>query len=480
MKGDFFGRIFRGDKGIWFIFMFLCFISVTEVFSATSQLAYRQSFWTPITSHCIHLVMGTFIVLAVHRMPYKWWKVMAWLTLALSIALLAYLSLFGSAVNGGARWIPIFGFTFQPSELAKLSMVIITAFLLSRMQDDISSHRKVFWFIVGLTAVVCLLIFGENISTAVILALVVFVMTIIGGVARRIVGPIALAGLLTVGLALTFFILTPEHSMRSLAEKGGVLNRLPTAQQRIKRAVITIDNPQDYRITDENRQISHALIAVSSSGIIGCGPGNSVQRDFLSQAYSDFIYSIIIEELGLLGGLFVLMLYVALLVRAGRIARKCRTRFSALLVMGCALMLVTQAMINMLIAVGLFPVTGQTLPLISRGGSSILISCIYIGIILNVSDSVERADGEQMSEVIDYSNPSVSVTYRLPRPEGENEEETGPEQYYRSPAALKGENEEEAGSEQYYRSFATPAGSSAGKVTIHFTGEPQADDTDNS
>ena len=272
MKGEFFGKIFRGDKGIWFIFMFLCLISVIEVFSATSQLAYKQSFWTPISSHCIHLMMGVAVVLVVHRVPYKWWKVISWLLLVISMLLLIYLALYGSAVNGGARWIPIFGFTFQPSELAKLSMVIITAFLLSRLQEDIVSHRKIFWFIIGLTAVVALLIVGENISTAVILMLVIFVMTIIGGVSRRIVGPIALAGLLMVGLALAFFILTPEHTMRSLAEKGGVMNRMAVGQQRIKRAVVTIDDPQNYRITDENRQISHALIAVSSSGIFGCGP----------------------------------------------------------------------------------------------------------------------------------------------------------------------------------------------------------------
>ena len=453
MKGEFFGKIFRGDKGIWFIFMFLCLISVIEVFSATSQLAYKQSFWTPISSHCIHLMMGVAVVLVVHRVPYKWWKVISWLLLAISMLLLVYLALYGSAVNGGARWSPIFGFTFQPSELAKLSMVIITAFLLSRLQEDIVSHRKIFWFIIGLTAVVALLIVGENISTAVILMLVIFVMTIIGGVSRRIVGPIALAGLLMVGLALAFFILTPEHTMRSLAEKGGVMNRMAVGQQRIKRAVVTIDDPQNYRITDENRQISHALIAVSSSGIFGCGPGNSVQRDFLSQAYSDFIYSIIIEELGLLGGLLVLMLYVALLLRAGKIARKCKTRFSALLVMGCALMLVTQAMINMLIAVGLFPVTGQTLPLISRGGSSILISCMYIGIMLNVSDSLERAEGLAASEMIDYSNPSASITYQIPEPEVQ----------------------EEPASSSYYHTFTADGSSSEAKTGITYVNSKQED-----
>ena len=460
MKGDFFGKIFRGDKGIWFIFMFLCFISVIEVFSATSQLAYRQSFWTPISSHCIHLIMGAIIVFVVHRIPYKWWKVVSWLMLALSMVLLAYLALFGSAINGGARWIPIFGFTFQPSELAKLSMVIITAFLLSRLQEDFASHRKIFWFIMILAGFVALLIIGENISTAVILLLVVFVMTIIGGVSKRIVGRIALVALLLLGVSLTFFILTPEHTMRSLAEKGGVLNRFPTAQQRIKRAVVTIDDPQNYRITDENRQISHALIAVSSSGIVGCGPGNSIQRDFLSQAYSDFIYSIIIEETGLIGGIFVLMLYVSLLIRAGKIARKCKTRFSAMLVMGCALMLVTQAMINMLIAVGLFPVTGQTLPLISRGGSSILISCMYIGIMLNVSYSIERAENEAVSEAINYSNPSASITYQIPQAE-----ET---------------HDAEGTSNVYYQSYASTANTSDKRPNIYFVNEGAEEEAENS
>lgn len=391
MKNDFINKIFRGDKGIWFIFMFLCVISIIEVFSATSQLSYNKAnFWGPISSHCLHMMLGVAMAIIIHLLPYKWWKLLCYPMLVISFVLLVYLAVAGKAVNGGARWISIFGFTLQPSEVAKLSIVMVTAMLLSRMDvDDIRSSWKTFGVIMGITVVFGTLIATENLSTAALMVLVVVLMTLIGGVPRRITLPVYGIGVLLVGCLLAFFVLTPPKTMSWVANNTP-LHRAVTWQNRVKGMIVTLpDDPADYRITDENRQISHALIAVASSHIIGVGPGNSVQRDFLSHADCDFIYAIILEELGLLGGIFVLFLYIALLVRVGKIARKCPSRFSALLVMGCALMLVVQAFIHMLISVNLFPVTGQPLPLISRGGTSVIISCMYIGIILSVSYYIE-------------------------------------------------------------------------------------------
>lgn len=400
MRNEFINKIFRGDKGIWFIFMFLCMISIIEVFSATSQLSYGNgNFWSPISSHCIHMLIGVAMVILVHLLPYKWWKVLGPAMLVVSFVLLVYLAVAGKSVNGAARWISIFGFTLQPSEIAKLAVVMTVALLLSRMDtDDLRSSWKTFGWIMGITAVFCLFIVTENLSTAALLFLVVVMMTLIGGVPRRITLPIYGIGTLVVGLVLAFFILTPPKTMKWVAENTP-LHRAAAWQNRVKGFVVVLpDNPSDYRINDENRQISHALIAVASSGIVGTGPGNSIQRDFLSHADCDFIFAIILEELGLIGGIFVLLLYIALLVRVGKIARKCPSRFSTLLVMGCALMLVTQAFIHMLISVNMFPVTGQPLPLISRGGTSVIISCMYIGVILNVSYSV--GEGEAQNEDI--------------------------------------------------------------------------------
>ena len=409
MKDGFFNRIFRGDKGIWFIFMFLCMISIVEVFSATSQLSYRSgAFWSPITSHCIYLLFGFFVVLVVHYLPYRWWKLLGILMLALSAVLLVYVMVAGEKVNGASRWISIAGFQFQPSEMAKAAVIIVTSWLLSRLTGDRYDDRCLTLWIAGIALAICGLIALDNLSTAGILGIVVVIMMLIGGAPKRYLLPVIGIGAAGVVLVLTFFLATPRSTMAKIQETVHV-HRLVTWQRRVKEFIVVLpDNPKDYRITDDNRQISHALIAVSSSGIVGCGPGNSVQRDFLSQAYSDFIFAIVIEELGLAGSIVVMFLYIALLIRAGRIAGRCRQRFPALLAMGCALMLVTQAFINMLISVNLFPVTGQPLPLISRGGTSIAFSCLYIAILLNISASTEPDYGVAAEAKNEKSHLTIS------------------------------------------------------------------------
>ena len=396
MKSDFINRIFRGDKGIWFIFMFLCMISVVEVFSATSQLSYHSdSFWGPISGHCIHMLIGVGVAILLHLLPAKWWKLLGPVMLLVSFCLLLFLLVgpkgASQTANDATRWIRIFGFTLQPSEIAKLAVVIVVALLLSKMDTtDIRAAWKSFGIIMGIALLFTFLILPENLSTAALLFLTVVLMTIIAGVPRRILLPVYGAGFVMVALVLTIFIVTPSHTMHRIAENTP-LHRIDTWQERLTGFVVHMpDDPNDYKVTDKNRQITHAIIAVASSGIVGVGPGNSIQRDFLSRADNDFIYAIILEELGLIGGIFVLLLYISLLVRAGKIARRCKGMFSSMLVTGCALMLVIQAFMHMLISVNMFPITGQTLPLISRGGTSVVISCMYIGIILSVSRSIEE------------------------------------------------------------------------------------------
>lgn len=409
MKSDFVNRIFRGDKGIWFIFMFLCMISVVEVFSATSQLSYHSdSFWGPISGHCIHMLLGVIVAILIHLLPAKWWKLLGPVMLLVSLCMLLYL-LVGpntQTANDATRWIRVFGFTLQPSEIAKLAVVMVVALLLAKMDtSDIRSAWKSFVIIMGIALLFTVLILPENLSTAALLMLTVVLMTIIAGVPRRILLPVYGIGSILVALMLAFFIVTPTAYMYNIA-RNTPLHRLDTWQQRCTDFVVQMpDDPTQYNVNDQNRQITHALIAVSSGGLIGVGPGNSVQRDFLSRADNDFIYAIILEELGLVGGIFVLLLYIALLVRTGKIARKCKSMFSSMLVTGCALMLVVQAFMHMLISVNMFPITGQTLPLISRGGTSVIISCMYIGIILSVSRSVEEQEvPSEMAEEMPLGN----------------------------------------------------------------------------
>lgn len=403
MKSDFFNKIFRGDKGIWFIFMFLCMISVVEVFSASTQLSYKSdSFWGPISAHCIHMLMGVVMAIFVHYVPHKLWRLLGLLLLVLSLGMLFYL-LVGpntQTANDATRWIRIAGISVQPSEFAKLAVVCTTALLLEKMDDStLRSTWKWFGIIMGIALVFTGLILPENLSTAALLLLTVVLMTLIAGLSWRVLLPVYGSGIAVVSLVLLFFIATPPSKMHSIAQNTP-FHRIDTWQDRLTGFVVKMpDNPSDYDVNDKNRQISHALIAVASSGLFGVGPGNSVQRDFLSRADNDFIFSIVLEELGLLGGIFVLLLYIALLVRSGKIARRCKGTFGTMLVLGCALMLVMQAFVHMMISVNMFPITGQPLPLISRGGTSVVITCVYIGIILSVSRSVEGHKAPEETEL---------------------------------------------------------------------------------
>ena len=388
--------IFKGDKVIWIIFLFLCLISIVEVFSAASTLTYKSGdHWGPITQHSVILMVGAFIVVLVHNIPCKYFRVLPFFLLPISCILLLAVMVMGNYVNGAARWMSFAGVQFQPSELAKMAVIIVTAFILSRFQEEDSAHPKAFKYIMWIIGIVFVLIAPENGSTAALLFGVVFLMMVIGRVPWKQLGMLVGGVVLFLTLFVSVIMITPASKYRDLP----MMHRVETWQNRIKGFFEDKEAvPAAKYDIDKDAQIAHANIAIATSHVVGKMPGNSVQRDFLSQAFSDFIFAIIIEELGLLGGAFIVMLYLWLLIRAGKIAKRSEKSFPAFLVMGIALLLVGQAMLNMMVAVGLFPVTGQPLPLISKGGTSTLINCAYIGMILSVSRYVADKEEQRLKE----------------------------------------------------------------------------------
>lgn len=403
--------LFKGDKVIWIIFLFLCLISIVEVFSAASTLTYKSGdHWGPITQHSVILMVGAVIVVLVHNIPCKYFSVIPFFLLPLSCILLLFVMgmgiITGDRVNGAARWMTFFGIQFQPSELAKMAVIIVTAFILSKFQEEDGANPKAFKYIMWIIGIVFLLIAPENGSTAALLAGVVFLMMLIGRVPWKQIGK--LVG--TVGVVLTLLVSVIVIIPPSVYENVPGTHRFSTWQSRIKgffedKGAV----PAAKFDIDKDAQVAHANIAIATSHIVGKMPGNSVQRDFLSQAFSDFIFAIVIEELGLLGGAFIVMLYLWLLIRAGRIAKRSDKHFPAFLVMGIALLLVSQAMLNMMVAVGLFPVTGQPLPLISKGGTSTLINCAYIGMILSVSRYVAEKEALREQKEQEANNEKLQA-----------------------------------------------------------------------
>ncbi|WP_300725603.1 FtsW/RodA/SpoVE family cell cycle protein [uncultured Bacteroides sp.] len=400
---DLLKNLFKGDKVIWIIFMLLCLVSIIEVFSASSTLTYKSGdHWRPITMHLILIMVGVIIVLVVHNIPCRWFKT-AILLLPLSWLLLIIVIISGIATNGAKRWIDLGIFQFQPSELAKMATIITVAFILSKTQEEDHASSKAIKYILWITGATCLLIFTENLSTAFLLCVAIFLMMYVGRVPLKQLGILiaVFGGALIIGFA------TIKYVPADAWDKVG-LHRMVTWQNRLDNHFDTSAVPPEKFDIDGDAQVAHANIAIATSNIVGKGPGNSVQRDFLSQAFSDFIYAIIIEELGLFGGGVVAFLYIWLLMRIGRIARNCDKPYYAFLVMGIGFLLVTQAMFNMMVAVGIMPVTGQPLPFISKGGTSIFINCAYIGIILSISRHVnelkrqqELAEAEKQQQIQD-------------------------------------------------------------------------------
>ena len=380
-------NLFKGDKVVWVVFLLLCLISIVEVFSATSTLAFSTGdYWAPIRRHSLFLFGGALLAMAVQFIPLRMFKLAPLLLLVSWVFLVLLQFGLGVEINDGARWFNFFGIRFQPSELAKMGLVISTAFVLSFMQEEGGASPRTLKYLLWLAVPTLVLIAPDNLSTALILGGVVYLMMFIGRIPMKQMAK--LTGILVAAGALfvTFLVVTPSET----------LEKIPLLEQRgptWKKRVLNFTDkehknvpPEEFDIqSKENYQVGHANIAISSGHLIGRGPGNSKERDLLPQAYSDFIFAIILEELGLVPGAIVIFLYLVLLIRTAKIANKCDKDFPALMAIGIALLIVAQALVNMMVAVGLFPVTGQPLPLISRGGTSTIINCVYVGIILSVS-----------------------------------------------------------------------------------------------
>ena len=400
-------NIFKGDKVIWMVFFFLCVISVVEVFSASSELTYKGgNYMAPILKHMGLLLMGIVCMVVTLTIKCKYFKIVTPFMIIISLITLLWVFVAGQSTNGAQRWIALLGFQFQPSEIAKGTMILATAQILSAMQTDKGADKHAMGYIIVMWLIMVPLIMVENLSTTALLSLVVLMMMVIGRVSGKQLGK--LLGLLTLFgifvISVVWFTgkdesqnpnnLTEQVDKKQADTKRskGILHRMDTWKARINKFMNHKELAPNEVDLDKDAQVAHANIAIATANYVGKGPGNSVERDFLSQAFSDFIYAIIIEEMGIEGALFVALLYIILLFRTGRIASRCENNFPAFLAMGLALLLVTQALFNMCVAVGLAPVTGQPLPLVSRGGTSTIINCVYIGVILSISRSAKKKD----------------------------------------------------------------------------------------
>lgn len=406
------GNLFKGDKVIWMVLLFLCLISVVEVFSASSTLTYKsQDYLGPIIGHSWKMLVGVGMAILILNVPCRYFKLMTPGLLLISAIMLIWVLAFGEKTNDAGRWISLLGLKFQPSEIAKGTLVLVTAQILSAMQRENGADKRAFKYILIVVIPFCLLIGVENLSTAVLIFAVIFLMMFVGRVPLIQLGKLAAFGVIVVAVFIgsIYMLGSLDQGESSETQTEAIVNgevkkettKSPSFLHRFSTWKNRIDKklnskhvaPADYDL-DKDAQVAHANIAIVGSNIIGKGPGKSVERDFLPQAFSDFIYVIIIEELGIIGAAFVAFLYIVLLYRAARIASRCENNFPAFLVMGLALMLVLQASFNMLVAVGIAPVTGQPLPLISRGGTSTIINCAYIGAMLSVSRSAKKRGGK--------------------------------------------------------------------------------------
>ncbi|WP_302524514.1 FtsW/RodA/SpoVE family cell cycle protein [Phocaeicola barnesiae] len=404
---DLLKNLFKGDKVVWIIYLLLCLISIIEVFSASSTLTYKSAdHWGPITTHMLLLMTGTVVVIIAHNIPTRWFKAFNAL-LPLSWAMLIAVFIIGALTNGAKRWIDLGFFRFQPSEVAKMATIITVAYILSRLQEENGANKRAFKYILWVTGITCALIFTENLSTALLLATTVLLLMFIGRVPFKQLG--SLVGI-AVGFVLICVTIIEKVPAQTWDDIG--LHRMTTWQSRLENHFSGEEIPAAKFDIDKDAQIAHANIAIASSHVLGKGPGNSVQRDFLSQAFSDFIYAIIIEELGLVGGACVALLYILLLTRIAKIVRKCDNTYFSLMIIGFGTLIVLQAMFNMLVAVGIIPVTGQPLPMISKGGTSTLINSAYIGLILAVSryvDNQEEAQAEEAEKQNEVKAAAVSL-----------------------------------------------------------------------
>ncbi|MEJ7558694.1 MAG: FtsW/RodA/SpoVE family cell cycle protein [Pedobacter sp.] len=362
----------RGDRWIWLIIILLSMISILTVYSATGTIAYNKGMAVEkylLYKHVIFVIIGIAMIYVAHLLDYKYYAGISKILMIITIPLLLYTAAFGEHINDASRWvkIPVIGLTFQTSDLAKLALITFLARMLTRKQENIKDVKEAFLPIMGSVCAVVALIAWANLSTGLMLFGVSILLLIIGRISIKQIMMVCAGG----GVLLLFIVF---FGPRSATYKSRVNSYLHPELQN----------------SDKTYQADQSKIALATGGAFGKGPGNSTQRNFLPHPYSDFIFAIIVEEYGTFGALVMVMLYVTLLYRCVRIVTKAPKAFGALLAAGLSFSLTIQAFANMAVAVGLGPVTGVPLPLVSMGGTSLLFTSIAFGIILSVSKDVEE------------------------------------------------------------------------------------------
>ena len=372
---DFLKKI-NGDKTIWAVVVLLSILSILVVYSSISTLAYKYKSGDTIPflmKHTGIILFGLVLMYFAHKIRSGFYSRFATIAMIVSIPLLVLTLLSGSNINEASRWlrIPVIDLTFQTSDFAKIALIMYVARTLAVKQNEIKDFKSAFLPIIVPVVIVCVFIMPANFSTSAMLFTTCLILMFIGRINVKYILSVIGVGIVAVCLL------------------GLVIWNFPGAIHRGATWKARIENFRDGK-SEVNYQVEQSKIAIATGGIMGKGPGKSTQRNFLPHPYSDFIYAIIIEEYGLWMGIFVIFLYLVLLYRAVRIATKCQKIFPSLLAIGCSFILVFQAMINMSVAVNLVPVTGQPLPLVSMGGTSIWFTSIAIGMILSASRELEK------------------------------------------------------------------------------------------
>jgi cell division protein FtsW len=392
----------KGDKVIWALVILLTLVSLLAVYSATGSLAYKNYKGNTeiyLFKQVAFIIGGLLVIYFAHLVNYTFYSKAAQIAYLISIPLLLYTLFFGVTMNEGSRWIrlPIINMTMQTSDFARLALFMYLARLLSKKQDVIKDLRKGYLPVIAPVVITCALIAPANLSTALLLGASCMLLLFIGRASTKHM-------LLTIGAALipvVFLVAAAvirhgkapaEDETTVSASAGSVITaRVDTWISRMETFIYGTKEADN----DDTYQVNQAKIAIAKGGLLGVGPGNSTTRDYLPQAYNDFIYAIIIEEYGLGGGAFIMFIYLVFLYRCIRIFKRCPYAFGAFLALGLSFTLAIQAVANMAVTVNLFPVTGVTLPLVSMGGTSFIFTCLAVGIILSVARNVEQSEGDK-------------------------------------------------------------------------------------
>lgn len=398
------------DRTYWVLFFALIIVAIIALFSASSTLAFQSdggSVLGPIMSQIVFIIAGVALAFCLQFIPSSLIiKIVGYggFVISVILLLLTFTSL-GVEINGAKRWLTLFGITFQPSELVKLTLIIIASDLLSKIKTE-QDQKKYFLIVIGITMAICLIIFMSNFSTAVLLGGIIILLAFLARVHIKYWGTLLVS---IFAILVSVYFIVNKCYIEKERSIDGPFERLITQVGRINDMLEENQiSDEEFRITDDNYQRSHAKIAIARGGAspLGVLPGNSQQRNILPQAFADYIFAIIVEEWGIIGAIALIFLYLAILFRACLTSSRYSDYAAMLMVMGLALMITCQALISMMVSVGIGPVTGQPLPMISRGGTSALITSIYFGIIMSVSREQTQRRAKQQA-IIEESMEEV-------------------------------------------------------------------------